>query len=63
VLEIPSYAMVPPLIRFLGRRKVFSGFLLLCGLSLLSSLLFTQGSTIIIVLALLGKLLIGAAYA
>ncbi|OXA57254.1 Organic cation transporter protein [Folsomia candida] len=62
VLEVPSYFMVPPLIRFLGRRPVFSGFLLICSASLLASLLFESGSVTIIILALFGKLVIGGAY-
>ncbi|CAG7828115.1 unnamed protein product [Allacma fusca] len=63
VLEVPSYFMVPPLIRYIGRRPVFCGFLLICGTSLLSSLAFSQGSVLIVILALFGKLVIGAAYA
>jgi hypothetical protein len=44
VLEIPSYFMVPPLIGFFGRRMIFSSFLLLCGICLMTSLLFPQGT-------------------
>jgi len=44
VLEIPSYLMMPPLIKYIGRRPVFSGFLLICGVALLSSLLFHEGT-------------------
>jgi len=63
VLEIPSYFMVPPLIRLLGRRPVFSGFLIICAVSLGCSLIFETGSTMIVALSLFGKLVIGGAYA
>ncbi|ODM96193.1 Solute carrier family 22 member 8 [Orchesella cincta] len=55
--------MVPPLIKFFGRKPVFSGFLLICSGALFLSLLFEEGSTMIIALSLFGKFVIGGAYA
>lgn len=46
VLEVPSYFMVPPLIRVLGRKPTFSGFLFICSAALFASLLFENGKKV-----------------
>ena len=44
LLEIPSYLMVPPLLKYIGRRVIFSTMLFICGAALGFSLLFEQGN-------------------